>query len=149
MARRLMGSTYFFQKYIDFSSHDVDYVEIVKDADFLKKRCIRGQGLDLIQIAWKPTKILLQNDMDENLPMAVGKWLVPEFCGDIGFEFADLPKLKPMIDALDEKHLYEKTIYESYLKNGDFTLTEPQRLKAYNEYRESRGLPRHEAEAEC
>lgn len=144
-----MGSSYFFQKYSDFSSHDTDYIEIVGNADFPKKRSIRGRGLDLIQLAARSMESILRDDINENLPMNVGKWLIPEFCRLVGFKFGDLPKLKQMIDALDEKHLYEKTIYESYLENGDFTLTEHQRLKAYNEYRESRGLPRHEAETEC
>ena len=45
-----------------------------------------------------------------------------------------LKKLSPLIDFLDDKHRYEKIIFESYIENNDFFLTEEQRLKAYLEY---------------
>jgi hypothetical protein len=51
-----------------------------------------------------------------------------------------LLKLKPLIDTLDEAHLYEQVIYESYLINGDFYLTQEQRDLAYTKYKEARGL---------
>ena len=70
--------------------------------------------------------------------MVVGKFLIPEFNKKIGFTIDDLPKIKPLIDRLDEKHIYEKIIYESYLENNSFTLTEDQRLKAYKKYKETR-----------
>ena len=74
------------------------------------------------------------------LSLVVGKFLIPEFCVEIGFTIKDLPKLKPLIDTLDEAHLYEQVIYESYLKNGDFYLTQEQRDLAYTKYKEARGL---------
>jgi hypothetical protein len=37
---------------------------------------------------------------------------------------ADLKQLQPLIDALDQKHQYEAIIYNSYLKNKAFVLTE-------------------------
>lgn len=35
---------------------------------------------------------------------------------------------------LDERHRYEKTIYNAYIENGSFYLTDEQRRKAYDEY---------------
>jgi hypothetical protein len=72
------------------------------------------------------------------LPMVVGKFLIPEFCQEIGFTINDLPRMQPLIDSLDEKHLYEKIIYEAYLQNGDFYLTQEQRDAAYISYKETR-----------
>jgi hypothetical protein len=71
--------------------------------------------------------------------MVVGKFLVPEFCAAIGFTIEDLPQLKPLIDILDNKHKYEEIIFNSYLKNGSFTLTDEQRERAYKSYKNSRG----------
>ena len=72
--------------------------------------------------------------------MVVGKFLVPEFCTAIGFTIEDLPKLAPLVERLDDKHMYEKVIYESYLENHAFELTIEQRDRAYSMYRESRNL---------
>jgi hypothetical protein len=50
--------------------------------------------------------------------------LIPEFNEFIDFTIEDLPKIKPQIDKLDDKHLYERYIYDYYLQNGTFILTE-------------------------
>ena len=72
--------------------------------------------------------------------MVAGKYLIPEFCQEIGFTINDLPKIKPMIDRLDIKHHYEKIIYDSYIENGAFILTDEQRDKAYQSYKQSRRI---------
>ena len=71
--------------------------------------------------------------------MVIGKFLVPEFCDAIGFTIEDLPKLEVLVTRLDEKHLYEKIIYDSYIENNAFVLTDRQRDQAYKSYLESRG----------
>ena len=72
--------------------------------------------------------------------MAVGKYLIPEFCNQIGFTVEDLPKVKSLLTKLDDKHKYEEIIYNSYITNGSFTLTQEQRDEAYKLYKESRGV---------
>ena len=42
--------------------------------------------------------------------------------------------MKPMFDRMDDRHVYEVKIYESYIKNGNFSLTEEQRADAYRLY---------------
>ena len=71
--------------------------------------------------------------------MVIGKFLVPEFCETIGLLVEDLPQLKILITKLDDKHMYEKIIYDSYIENGSFTLTDEQRDRAYKSYKNSRG----------
>ena len=41
---------------------------------------------------------------------------------------------------MDEKHSYERVIYEACLANGGFFLTEDQRDRAYREYKAKRGI---------
>ena len=76
--------------------------------------------------------------LKSNIGMVIGKFLVPEFCTEIGFTIEDLPRLAPLLDRLDDGHKYEEIIYHSYLENGSFTLTDEQRDRAYQSYKESR-----------
>lgn len=70
--------------------------------------------------------------------MQLGKFLVPTFIEAIGFTIDDLKKLQPLADNLDDKHKYEKVIYDSYIQNNDFTLTDKQLQKAYLEYKHNK-----------
>ena len=136
--RHLMGSKFFFNRYPDYTSHDVDTIEIVETDEFKEKRIIRGQGKDMFFLKKKSKEELIADALKSELSMVVGKFLIPGFNKEIGFTIEDLPKLKPLIDKLDDKHKYEEIIYNSYLENGDFILTDEQRLKAYQSYKESR-----------
>ena len=135
----LMGSNYFFSQYKDFKPIDIDKIDIVDTSDFKEKRIIRGQGKDYIFLKRKPKEQLIQDALNSNLAMVVGKFLIPEFNKQIGFTIEDLPKVQPLIDRLDDKHLYEKIIYDAYLENKEFILTQEQRDAAYTSYKESRG----------
>ena len=135
----LMGSNYFFSQYKDFKSTDIDKIDIINTSDFKDKRIIRGQGKDYIFLKRKPKEQLIQDALNSELAMVVGKFLIPEFNKQIGFTIEDLPKVQPLIDRLDDKHLYEKIIYDAYLENKEFILTQKQRDAAYASYKESRG----------
>lgn len=136
----IIGSNYFFEKYYDFSSKDIDKIEFVENTSEYKKH-YRGKEKCVFQIqANLPKDTYIREELNSNLGMVVGKFLIPEFNQQIGFTIEDLPKLRPLINILDEKHKYEEIIYNAYLENGDFCLTDKQRLAAYKSYRESRGL---------
>ena len=66
--------------------------------------------------------------------MEIGKFLVPEFISLIDLKISDLKKLQPLIDNLDDLHKYEELIYNAYLENDDFYLTEDQLYDAYKMY---------------
>ena len=133
-----MGSNYFFKDYEDFKPHDIDKVEIVTDCDYSDVRILRGMGKDYFYFKARSKEQWIEDTLNAQLPMVVGKFLVPEFCEQIGFTIEDLPKLKPQFDKLDEKHWYERIIFDAYLENGSFTLTQEQRDKAYEEYKRLR-----------
>jgi hypothetical protein len=65
----------------------------------------------------------------------LGKFLVPDFAKEIDLTIEDLKCLSHLLEKLDEKHTYEKIIFNSYLENGDFYLTDEQRNRAYEEYK--------------
>ena len=137
----LIGSRYFFSCYPDFNSKDVDEIEIIETVEFQNIRQLTGQNKCLFQLKKHSSKEeYIKYALQSTLGMVVGKFLVPEFCEAIGFTVEDLPRLKALIDRLDEKHKYEEIIFNSYIENQDFTLTNEQRDRAYKSYKESRGM---------
>ena len=140
MNKYLMGSKYFFSCYDDFTSKDIDEIQIIETNEFSQVRQITGQGKCLFQLKKHPSKEGYINwALQSQIGMVIGKFLIPEFNEAIGFTVEDLPRLKVLIDRLDDKHKYEEIIYNSYLKNGAFTLTDEQRERAYKYYKQSRG----------
>ncbi len=140
MNKILMGSQYFFSCYDDFESKDIDEVQIMETNEFEQVRQITGRGKCLFQMKKHGSKEdYIDWALKSKIGMVIGKFLVPEFCAEIGLTIEDLPKLAPLIDRLDDKHKYEEIIYNSYLQNNSFTLTSAQRERAYKSYKESRG----------
>lgn len=141
MNKILIGSQYFFSCYEDFLSKDIDELEIIETADFKQIRQITGQGKCLFQLKKHESKEdYITWALQSNLGMVLGKFLIPEFSDKIGFTIEDLPRMKPLIEKLDDKHKYEELIFNSYIKNNAFTLTSRQREQAYKSYKESRGI---------
>lgn len=141
MARFLVGSKYFFSCYEDFKSKDTDEVEIIETSNFKNLRQLTGQGKCLFQLKRQDSKDkYIDYTLLSQAGLVLGKFLVPEFCQEIGFTIDDLTKLKPLISKLDEKHKYEEIIFTSYIENNAFFLTDTQREKAYKSYKESRGI---------
>jgi hypothetical protein len=140
MNKILIGSQYFFSCYKEFQSNDIDELQIIDTTEFTQMRQLTGQGRCLFQLKKQLNKQeYINHALSSKLGMVIGKFLVPEFCEAISFTIEDLPQLKPLIDILDAKHKYEEIIYNSYLKNGSFMLTDEQRELAYKSYKESRG----------
>lgn len=135
----LMGSTYFFSCYPDFNSKDKDEVEIIETSEFSQIRQFTGKGRCLFQMKRHSSKEDYINwALKSKIGMVVGKFLIPEFCDQIGFTIEDLPRLHVLVDRLDNKHKYEEIIFNSYLENGAFMLTDEQRAKAYASYKQTR-----------
>ena len=139
MDRFIMGSTYFFSNYSDFVSKDLDELVLTNDCRY-KCANIRGRGKDIFYWRRMPKSewIDIHLKFGENDPMIVGKFLIAEFNKEIRFTIDDLKKFEQIFNKMDEKHMYEKIIYDSYIENGDFYLTDLQRDKAYKEYKKYR-----------
>ena len=140
MNKYLMGSKYFFSCYDDFTSKDIDEIQIIETNEFNQVRQITGKGKCLFQLRKHPQKEGYINwALQSQIGMVIGKFLIPEFNEAIGFTVEDLPRLEILIGRLDDKHKYEEIIYNSYIENGSFTLTDEQRERAYKSYKQSRG----------
>ena len=141
MDKILIGSTYFFSEYDDFRPKDIDKIQIINTNEFSQMRQITGQGKCLFQMKKHSSKEeYIDWALKSQLGMVIGKFLVPEFNVEIGFLVEDLKRLSPLIEKLDNKHKYEEIIFNSYIENGDFTLTKEQRDLAYQSYKETRRI---------
>ena len=138
-----MGSSYFFDMYDDYKLEDNDEIHIVDEFIFPNKVCMNMKlfdGNDIFIFKNTDKQEYINDVYESGVNMKVGKFLIPEFNKYINFTIDDLKSLQPIFDNMDKKHTYERVIFESYLKNGDFFLTDEQRREAYKEYKRSRGL---------
>ena len=140
--RYLTGSRAFFNSYEDFNSKDIDYVEIIDSEEFPRKRIIRDEnGNSVHQWRRKDKEVMIQEIEAMPTSGAVVAFLIPEFANEIGLTINELKTLQEHIYRICElypKYSYYKVIYDSYIINNSFMLTDEQRLNAYTKYRKYR-----------
>ena len=135
----IIGSTYFFKDIEGFISKDLDTLELVENPkEFKYSYQLTGRGRCIFKWKKMTPKEFIQASLSRNCPMELGKFLVPEFCKEIGFTINDLKQLQILRDTLDNKHKYEAIIFDAYIENNDFYLTEEQLSSAYEEYKKYR-----------
>ena len=134
----IIGSNYFFQRFKDFKSKDKDYLYFVdKGSNYsFQKQVTSGRQCEFYVVR-RPKEEIIQFNL-KLVPMALGKFLIPEFNQEIGFTVEDLQKLKPLADNLDKEHQYEKVIFDYYIQNNEFSLTDDQLQEAYDVYKSVR-----------
>lgn len=134
-----IGSMAFFAGMEGFSPRDHDELCIV-DSFNLPGNVLRVplHGKDIFFYRDMGKEAFINDALEGGVPMRVGKFLAPEFARYLGMTVDDLHLLEPLIRDIDEKHDYERDIYESYIANGDFYLTDEQRRRAYDKYQRRR-----------
>ncbi len=135
----LVGSTYFFKNIEGFKSKDIDRVVLIDNpVGFKNVRQTSGSGSCLFEWRRMSADEFVDFTLNSKLPMSVGKFLVKEFCDQVGFTIEHLKQLAPQFDKLDDKHKYEKILFDSILSNNSWTLTDEQLQAAYEEYKQYR-----------
>ena len=135
----LVGSNVFFKDIEGFTSKDIDILEFVDEpTDFKNVRQFKFPNKCVFQWRKMPVDELIDITLFRNFPMEIGKFLVPEFIKEFKLSIDDLKRLKPIIAKLDDKHKYEEVIYNAYIENNDFVLTDEQRQEAYRVYNKYR-----------
>ena len=136
----LTGSSAFFSCLADFQPKDKDWI-VLDDAPKGYKHYRQTSTPGKCVFEWRAASAdeLIAYALDHPMPaMQMIKFLTPDFAAHIGLTIGQLQRLKPLVDALDPKHRYASIIYESYIENGNFTLTDSQLDAAYRCYREAR-----------
>jgi hypothetical protein len=135
-----VGSSYFFNEYPDFIPKDIDEIEFEEEPK-LYRNVLQFRKRDKSKCLFKWRKMnadeFVEYTLKSKIPMEIGKFLVPEVAEYLGFTLEHLKKLAPVVERLDNKHKYEKIIFDSYLENNKFYLTQEQRDDAYIEYRKA------------
>lgn len=145
MRKRIkIGSSPFFASYPDYVPHDTDYMVFVENvgSKVLKIHITEdNQREDLFYYQSGMTKEeLIEYELIhcQDKPCHAGKFLVPDVVEQFGITLEDLKLFERFFDNLDEKHIYEKVIYDAYIENEGFTLTQEQRDEAYEIYKSKR-----------
>ena len=131
----LVGSNVFFKDIKGFKSKDIDILELVDNpTDFKYLRQFRFKDKCVFQ--WRNMSVdeFIDAELLMNVPMSICKFLCPEFIKLKGLTIEQLKRLQPLVDKMDAKHMYLKTIYYFYIANNDFTLSEQQLNEAYKIY---------------
>ena len=131
----LVGSNVFFKDIEGFTSKDIDILELVDNpTGFKNVRHFKFKNKCVFQWRKMPINELIDITLSRNLPMEIGKFLVPEFIKEFNLSINDLKRLYPLVIKLDDRHKYEEVIYNSYIENNDFNLTNEQIKEAYKIY---------------
>ena len=131
----LVGSNVFFKDIEGFNSKDIDILELVDNpTDFKYLRQFRFKDKCVFQWRNMPVDEFIDAELLMNVPMSVCKFLCPEFIKLKGVTIKHLKRLQPLVDNMDEKHMYLKTIYDFYIANNELQLTDEQLNEAYKTY---------------
>lgn len=132
----IVGSYAFFKDMPGYSSKDIDKVVLEEQPEHYQYCCeFHFTGKCVFKWRKMSFNAMLRHTKDA---MQIGKFLVPEFAQAINMTFDDLKQLSPYISQLDDKHIYQRIIYEAYMHNGEMTLTDEQRQLAYEAYQLAR-----------
>lgn len=139
MEEIIVGSRAFFSGIEGFKALDCDTLVLTSEPDgFTWRRERRLRGNCRFTYLLESPADMVQRTIDAGEPLLVGKFLVPEVADAIGATVADILPLEPLLEKLDDKHRYVAVIFEAVKANGSFTLTEAQRLEAYEVYKAAR-----------
>jgi len=136
----IIGSMAFFSGMEGFIPKDIDELNIMDEFPFKfnSMHLNKFHEKDVFFFRNMDKNGFIQDAKKSKLSMVVGKFIVPEFANYIGLTIKDLKDLKELFDNIDEKHSYEKIIYDAYLENNGFFLNEEQKKNAFNKYKETR-----------
>ena len=136
----IIGSRAFFSGMKGYKPKDRDELCIM-DSWFPKKTNVLNMkinGKDVFFFKNMTKEEFIQDVRDSGVSMRAGKFLVPEFAEFIGLTIEDLKSMSDLFRHFDLFHQYEEIIYDFYIENNGFFLTDEQREIAYNKYREYR-----------
>lgn len=136
-----IGSSYFFESFPDYKEKDRDELCIMDRFPFKNTNVLnmKKDGVDVFFFRDMDKEGFVEDTIKSGVPMRAGKFLNREFAEDyLKMSVRDLGALDSVFRNMDGKHTYETVIYEAYVANNGFYLTEEQLKSAYDEYKKSR-----------
>lgn len=134
----IVGSRAFFSDMPMFHSDNTDIVVFTDTPDGFSHYIHSAiSGRDTTTWVIKPKDDFIEYAMrDLANGLEFGKFLVPDVVEYLGITMGDLVKLHGHFENKIEA--YQELIYNAYITNGAFTLTDEQRDAAYKAYKEAR-----------
>ena len=137
--RIVVGSMAFFSSFDDFKPHDTDILIIMDNPPKNKSyQYTKVRNIDYFIYKNKPKNEFIHFFITTNLPMRASIFLIPEVVELFGVTINDLELLQNVFYHMDDKHSYIKLIYDFYIQNNGFYLTEEQLKAVYEDYKNKR-----------
>lgn len=137
----VVGSRAFFSGMEGFRSKDKDFIILESNPIGYKWRREQSlRGICTFFYKLEPAIDMIRRTISNGDPLLVGKFLVPEFANAIGATIDDICQLEKLVLLLDDKHAYYKVIFNAYISNNAFYLTDEQRDAAFKLYQEAREI---------
>ena len=136
-----IGSSYFFKDFDDYKETDHDELCIMDRFPFNHTNVLnmKKDGMDIFLFRDMDKDGFIEDTIKSGVPMRAGKFLNKEFSQDhLNMTVQDLKTLDSVFKSMDGKHSYETVIYEAYIANNGFYLTNEQLDAAYAEYKRKR-----------
>lgn len=137
----LVGSRAFFGCIDGFKSANRNMLELVDNPAFKAGKEQNDRVTCVFKYTREPARQMIERAVKSGNPLQAGKFLVPEVAHAIGATIEDIKLLEPLIEQLAQKHNWQKIIYEAYIENHSFTLTQDQLQQAYESYCANREQP--------
>lgn len=138
----LVGSQYFFGDMPDFESKDCDYVVFVDEPlmfrDVMNIKGGKNKNDDVFFWCKMSPEEFVKVTIKSGTPMQIGKFLVKEAARYLNFNINHLKKFSKFIKYMDKEHMYEKVIFDFYIENNAFFLTDKQKEIAYEAYKKGK-----------
>lgn len=135
----LIGSKAFFSGFDDFVPVDTDILIFDDEPDYEISKSYMDGNTHYVRWDGRMSKREL---IDFHKYLYTGryiqKFLVPEVVEYLGLTIEELKEMDNLIKYLDDQHTYIKIVYDSYIENNGFFLTDEQLQAAYDEYNRKR-----------
>lgn len=135
----IVGSQAFFKNIKGFTPSDIDILEFVENPSYFKNvRQFRFEKKCVFQWRDMSASEFVKVTLLRNTPLEACKFIVPEFINKVNLTLDQLKELEPLFNKLSDKHSYVRLIYEFYIANNGFYLTDQQLQAAYEKYKKYR-----------
>ena len=134
-----VGSRAFFSDYEDFQPADNDILELNSE-QYEDYYSTRENDVHIFHYKYTNKEQFLEFEFKhiEESPLAVCAFVVPEVAEFLELTLEELFMFEYYFKKINRRHLYVKYIYDCYMENRAFSLTQEQKDFAYNLYNENR-----------
>lgn len=137
MKKFLVGSAAFFKGMEGYNGTE-NFVQVI---DEKKEGCSNWwskRGDDTFEWVRHTKEELIKKLASTGVEKRAASLLSPELAKEFGVSAEDIKSLEHLWKKCEGKNAYYKVIADAYIENGSLTLTDEQKAKAFEAYKEAR-----------